>query len=294
MNAEDGSFLDFDFGGGRVYALGLTYADHLRETGERPGLPALFLKHCAPLPADSAAMALPDSHAIHASIASLDPALADWLTAKLGSVPALLDYEVEIGIALFDDATLQQLDDPGFQPALGYFVANDLTARSVQIAGEGAHDRLAFWSAAKSFPAFLPTGSRVWRPERPGPDASMLPDLLSDLLPDLVLETRVNGEVRQRASTRECLYSVRQMLQMAARAAPGGCLRSGDLVLTGTPAGIALSVPRWKRQLAQLLPRRQRIRAALQANLHNRRFLQPGDRLEFSAGWLGRCELLIK
>lgn len=285
MNCDampDGDFLDFDFTAGRVYALGLTYAGHIREAGERPGPPAVFLKQCQPLPA-GASVALPAPDAVAAAIARHDPALARWLSRQFGGVPALLDYEVEIGIALLGDASAAQLHDPAFRPAIGYFVANDVTARGIQIAGEGAADKLRFWSAAKSFPSFLPTGGKVWRPAGAHAEA----------LPELTLETRVNGELRQSASTRQCLYSVRQLLQGAARHAPDACLRRDDLVLTGTPAGIALCIPRWKRRVAQLLPRRARIRAAIRAGLGNPRFLQPGDRLQFGAGWLGSRELQV-
>lgn len=275
----DGDFADFDFEVGQVYALGLTYADHIRETGERPVPPAVFRKHCRPLPQARATVALPAPEALSAALAGLDATLA----RQFAPLPALLDYEVEVGIVLFEDASAQQLADPTFTPAVGYCVANDLSARGLQIAGEGATDKLRFWSAAKSFPDFLPVGERIWRPARPEAGA----------LPALTLHTRVNGELRQSASTRHCLYTVRQMLQFAARHAPGQRLRRHDLVLTGTPAGIALFVPRWQRRLAALLPRRARIRAGLAASLGNPRFLRPGDRLQFGAGWLGSRELII-
>lgn len=278
-----GEFFDFNADVGQVYALGLTYADHARETGQRRGPPAVFLKHCRPLAQDQPTVSLPAPHALSAALCALDPELAQWLTRQFAPFPPLLDYEVEIGIVLLEDVHEQQLGESAFHPAVGYFVANDLSARSIQIAGEGDADRLRFWSAAKSFPDFLPTGCKIWRPAQSHAGA----------LPDLTLQTRVNGELRQSASTRDCLYSVRQMLQAAAASAPDGILRRNDLILTGTPAGIALSVPHWKRHLAALLPRRMRIRAGIGANVGNPRFLKPGDRLQFGAGWLGSRELTI-
>lgn len=278
-----GDFLDFPADVGRIYALGLTYACHLRETGERPGAPAVFAKQCRPLPQDRTAIAMPAPDALADVLAGLDPALASCLARQSAPFPALVDYEVEIGVVLFEDVDARRLGDPAFQPEVGYVVANDLSARGIQIAGEGAADKLRFWSAAKSFPDFLPTGGKMWRPAKP--DAGMLPAL--------TLQTRVNGELRQSASTGGCLYSVRQMLLYAARQAPDERLCRHDLVLTGTPAGVALRVPQWKRRVATLLPRRMRIRAAINASLGNPLFLKPGDRLQFSAGWLGGRELAI-
>lgn len=280
---DQGQFLPFHFTGGRVFALGMTYADHRRETGEKPQTPVVFLKHCVPLSASQATLATPAASAIREAIDQLEPDLADWLGERFGTLPALLDYEVEIGMVMLEDVSRQQLNDTGCAPPIGLFVANDLTTRTVQIAGEGSVRKLDFWTAAKSFADFLPVGDRVWCAHTPQLDS----------LPSLTLETRVNGLVRQSASTHSLLYTPRQLLQYAVQHAPDGVLRRHDLILTGTPAGVALRVPAWKRRLAALLPRRQRIRAAIRSNLHNAQFLRPGDVLTFSAGWLGSRTLTI-
>ena len=49
--AADGQFRSFDFDPGCVHALGLTYADHIREIGEQPGVPVVFRKTCILRPA---------------------------------------------------------------------------------------------------------------------------------------------------------------------------------------------------------------------------------------------------
>lgn len=268
---------------GCVYALGMTYADHVRETGEQPGAPAVFIKRCQPLPSEQTHITPPSATALDAAIRALDPALADWLLSRLGALPVLLDYEVEVGIVLFEDVHLGQLDDVAFAPLMGYVLANDLTARSVQIAGEGAANKLDYWAAAKSFAHALPLGSPVWCPQTPDLQA----------MPDWTLQTRVNGELRQSASTTQLMYSPRELLRWAATCAPEGLLRAHNLVLTGTPAGVALSVPMWKRRLAALLPRRQRIALGIDSNRANPKFLQPGDVLEFSAQGLGQRRLVI-
>lgn len=280
-----GALIPFPVNGaaGRVFALGLTYADHLRETGEKPQDPVVFMKHCRPLPPTQTTVFTPPTPALRAAIARLEPALATWLDGRFATLPPLLDYEVELGILLRQDVSLQQLQDPVFAPQIGFFIANDLTARSVQIAGEGAAHKLDFWSAAKSFADFLPVGDTLWCPHTPQ----------LTYWPALTLQTRVNGQLRQSAHTSHLLYTPRQLLQRAAHHAPGGQLRQGDLILTGTPAGVALRVPAWKRRVAALLPRRLRIAAAIRSNQHHSAFLRPGDVLECSADWLGSRTLSI-
>lgn len=278
QGVADGAFLDFDFQTGAVYALGMTFADHMRETGESATAPVVFRKYCTPQPGQTV-VSTPSPAALQAAIAASDAELA----GRLPVLPALLDYEVEIGIALLQPVSLQQLQQADCQLEFGLFVANDITARSVQIAGEVGRNKVALWSAAKSFAGFLPVGAQLWRPFQP--------DLAS--FTDLLLQTWVNGELRQSAHSGLMLYSPRQLLCAAAALAPDGQLQQYDLLLCGTPAGIGLSIPAWKRRLATLLPPHWRVHAALCANRHNPRLLQPGDKVRCSAGWLGQSEIAI-
>ncbi len=205
-----GRFIPFELATGATYALGLTYAEHIRETGETPGQPVVFLKRCAATPSDQARIPPPPAQVLRDLLHGLDPEMAAVLTRQGSPIPALLDYEVEIGVVLFGEVSEAALVAGAPLPPLGFFLANDLTVRSIQIAGEGAANRLDFWSAAKSLPGFLPVGSRIWCPDGPGPET----------LPELVLETWVNGVLRQSASTQTVIYTLRQMLRCAAAAAP--------------------------------------------------------------------------
>lgn len=277
---QDGSISRFEPGAGRVFALGLTYAGHIRETGEKPGPPALFLKDCAPLVAP-AAVTIPPAESLLETLRRLDPVLAGELKRRLGTLPALLDYEVELGILLLEDL---QPETATTAPRLGFFLANDVTARSLQIAGQGSPRKLDFWSAAKSLPGFLPVGENLWIPAQPTRDS----------FPAITLETRVNGELRQSAATDDMIFNTGQMLEFASRLAPGGTLRAGDMILTGTPAGVAMSAPRWKRMLGALLPRPLAVAKGITGSIGNPQFLKPGDRLEFSGGWLGTVTLTIE
>ncbi len=96
---------------------------------------------------------------------------------------------------------------------LGFTVANDVTARDLQ-------RRDGQWTRGKGFDTFLPLG----------------PWIETDLAPaDILVQTRVNGEMRQMASTREMMFPVEQLIAFVSSVMT---LEPGDLILTGTPAGI--------------------------------------------------------
>jgi 2-keto-4-pentenoate hydratase/2-oxohepta-3-ene-1,7-dioic acid hydratase in catechol pathway len=87
------------------------------------------------------------------------------------------------------------------------------------------------------------------------------------------------------------LYSAAELVQFARAVAP---LEPGDLIMTGTPAGVALSVPRWQRALvAPLLGRFGRLGAALRKAHKGRRYLEPGDDIEMEAGPLGSVRATV-
>lgn len=95
----------------------------------------------------------------------------------------------------------------------GYTVANDVTARDLQ-RSDGQ------WTRAKGFDTFCPLG----------------PVIETDLdLTDAHIETRVNGEVRQSSSTAHLIHSVAKIV---AHASEAFTLLPGDVILTGTPAGV--------------------------------------------------------
>jgi len=96
----------------------------------------------------------------------------------------------------------------------GYTLANDVTCRDLQ-KKEGQ------WTRAKGWDTFCPVGP--WVSDEVDPAAG------------LVLETRVNGEVRQHGSTADFIFSIPQLLEYMTQAIT---LEPGDLVLTGTPAGV--------------------------------------------------------
>lgn len=97
---------------------------------------------------------------------------------------------------------------------LGYMVGNDVTARDLQ-------RRDGQWTRSKGFDTFCPLG----------------PWLETDFDPaDGVITCHVNGEMRQMASTRDMVFNVRQLIAFASSVMT---LEPGDIIMTGTPAGVA-------------------------------------------------------
>jgi 2-keto-4-pentenoate hydratase/2-oxohepta-3-ene-1,7-dioic acid hydratase in catechol pathway len=96
---------------------------------------------------------------------------------------------------------------------LGYTIANDVTARDLQ-------KRDGQWTRAKGFDTFLPLGPWV--------------ETEFDLT-DALVTCRVNNEMRQMASTREMVFSVPQLIAFISSVMT---LEVGDIILTGTPAGV--------------------------------------------------------
>jgi 2-keto-4-pentenoate hydratase/2-oxohepta-3-ene-1,7-dioic acid hydratase in catechol pathway len=170
----------------RIWALGLTFADHMQETGERSNAPLVFAKPCQPS-LGGGVLHVPSQKALRQALDGLNPARQMRLSERVPDWPVLLDYEVELGLILLDDWHVGEV-----LPSLGYVLVNDVTARSIQIAGLGADDPLKYWSAAKGFDGFLPMSRQMGRLE--GANA--------ETWPDMVLSTQVNGELRQRAHLR--------------------------------------------------------------------------------------------
>jgi 2-keto-4-pentenoate hydratase/2-oxohepta-3-ene-1,7-dioic acid hydratase in catechol pathway len=264
---------------GAIVALGLTYGDHVRETGQKidpSAPPTSFTKHARAFAPGAVRAQVPDSAAVLAALDELEPGLAAELRGRMPIVPPVMDYEGELAVVALGPIDDDQLAAGVAQP-LGLAAANDLTARLCQVLGETTERTLAYWAVAKSFPGFLPLAPAVWAP--PGGLAT---------LPELTVETRVNGELRQRASTKILIYPLAAIVR-AARAHLGRPLARGDVILTGTPAGVGLRMSPLKRRVAALVKDRFRKAELLVSSYAtSTALLRPGDLVEVDAGPAGR------
>ncbi|HEU0035692.1 MAG TPA: fumarylacetoacetate hydrolase family protein [Kofleriaceae bacterium] len=262
-----------------IVALGLTYGDHARETGQKldaSAPPTSFHKHVRAFAPGDGGVRVPASADVLAALEQVEPGIGAAIADRLPMIPAVMDYEGELAVVVLgaiDEAAL----DAGVPQPLGLACANDLTARFCQVLGETTDRPLDYWACAKSFPGFLPVAERVW-----APDGGLA------RLPELTLETRVNGEVRQHASTKLVMYSLAAMLR-AARAHLGRPLATGDVILTGTPTGVGMRMSPITRKVASLVKDRFRKAELLVSSYANASaLLRPGDVIEIDAGPAGR------
>jgi 2-keto-4-pentenoate hydratase/2-oxohepta-3-ene-1,7-dioic acid hydratase in catechol pathway len=138
--------------------------------------------------------------------------IADGEPIVLPAASARVEFEGEIGVVL--GARLWQASEAEARTAVrGVVALNDVTARDLQ-KSDGQ------WTRAKGFDSFCPLGA-----EQPAPD-----DLES-----LEVVTRLNGEERQRGRAAQMVFSVPRLLAYISAIMT---LEPGDVVATGTPAGV--------------------------------------------------------
>jgi 2-keto-4-pentenoate hydratase/2-oxohepta-3-ene-1,7-dioic acid hydratase in catechol pathway len=175
-----------------------------------------------------------------------------------------MDYEVEIGLVIARDIpvgttiTAEDLADY----IAGLVVTNDVSARDVQL------PQTQFYEA-KSYPTFTPVG----------PALVLLDADELKRFGDLRLQLRVNGEVRQNAVVEgDMIYPPLQALGALARFQR---LDAGDLVMTGTPVGTALSAPPKPIEIiGNLLPPAVKWKAFFKRQANNSKYLHDGDVVE--------------
>ncbi len=128
-----------------------------------------------------------------------------------------VEHEAELAVVIGKTGRWINMQD-AHQHIFGYTVANDVTARDLQ--------RLDLqWTRAKGFDTFCPLG----------------PWIETDFDPaDAVIRCRVNGDMRQMASTRDMVFTVRHLIAFASSIMT---LEPGDVLLTGTPAGVGPLLP---------------------------------------------------
>jgi 2-keto-4-pentenoate hydratase/2-oxohepta-3-ene-1,7-dioic acid hydratase in catechol pathway len=134
-------------------------------------------------------------------------------TILLPPASSRVDHEGELAIVIGHRASKLPPDSDPRAIIRGYTLANDVTARDLQ-------KKDGQWTRAKGFDTFCPVGPWVCDEVDPA---------------GLIIETRVNGELRQHGSTADFIFTIPQLLAYITAAIT---LEPGDLVLTGTPSGV--------------------------------------------------------
>jgi 2-keto-4-pentenoate hydratase/2-oxohepta-3-ene-1,7-dioic acid hydratase in catechol pathway len=128
-----------------------------------------------------------------------------------------VEHEAELGVVIGEGGRWIRPEEAD-EHILGYVPANDVTARDLQ-QSDGQ------WSRAKGFDTFCPLGPWI--------------DTEAESA-DLLITCTVNGQMRQMASTRDMVFPVRQLVAFISSVMT---LEPGDVLLTGTPAGVGPLTP---------------------------------------------------
>ncbi|PXX12156.1 fumarylacetoacetate hydrolase family protein [Mycolicibacterium moriokaense] len=175
-----------------------------------------------------------------------------------------LDYEVEIGLVVGQDIPVgTTISESKLSDYIaGLVVTNDVSARDIQL------PQTQFYEA-KSYPTFTPVG----------PALVLLDADELKRFSDLRLQLRVNGELRQSMVVGDdMIYRPVQALESLARFQD---LAAGDLIMTGTPAGTALSAPAKPIEvIGSLLPPAVKWKAFFNRQAKNTKYLKHGDVVE--------------
>jgi 2-keto-4-pentenoate hydratase/2-oxohepta-3-ene-1,7-dioic acid hydratase in catechol pathway len=123
-----------------------------------------------------------------------------------------VEHEAELAVIIGRRGRWIQPSD-ALNYIFGYTIANDVTARDLQ-RSDGQ------WTRGKSFDTFCPIGPWI--------------DTEFDAT-DVMITCHVNGEMRQMASTRDMVFHVNQLIAFSSSIMT---LEPGDIILTGTPAGV--------------------------------------------------------
>jgi fumarylpyruvate hydrolase len=186
----------------RIYCVGRNYAEHAAEMGhDTRESPFFFMK-----PAD----------------AVLPARAGEPVTMDYPSLTHDLHHEVELVVAIGDAAAgngrdVAEEDAPRL--IFGYAVGLDMTRRDLQAAAKKAGRP---WSVAKGFDHSAPIGA-IHRIEETGELATGAVTL------------EVDGTARQRGDLSDMIWNVRETIAWLSRA---WTLKPGDLIFTGTPAGV--------------------------------------------------------
>jgi 2-keto-4-pentenoate hydratase/2-oxohepta-3-ene-1,7-dioic acid hydratase in catechol pathway len=215
-------------------------ADAVGEALSRESQPAASARLLAPLLRPPKVIAIGLNYEGHRLETKADPpteptVFSKFATAIIGPhddvclprvAPRRVDYEAELAVVL--GATGRDVEEgEALSWVAGYTVANDVSARDWQTRKPNGQ-----WLLGKSFDTFLPLGPAV---------------VTADEIPDpghLQVTCAVSGEILQAANTSELIFGVPALIAYLSQVFT---LEAGDVILTGTPAGVGMArnPPRW-------------------------------------------------
>ncbi|MEM7134374.1 MAG: fumarylacetoacetate hydrolase family protein [Chloroflexota bacterium] len=232
----------------RLLAMGLNFADHREETGNtQESGETLFFRK--------------DDSSITSATGDIH-----WPGGS-----KLLDYEVEMGIVLKNAITQPTTVTAATigDYVAGVVLANDVSPRDLQSGGPFGQ-----WYKGKSYRTLCPLG----------PYLHIFEEGEATKLHDMQLKLWVNDELRQDAHTQSMITKPEEALSLASEFVD---LEPGDVLLSGTPGGVALRIPDKDAQAdAQFTPSfvstEEGMELFIQYALQSGKFLKPGDLIRCS------------
>ena len=190
----------------KIICLGTNYMDHIEETGlEVPKEPLIFPK------------------TLNCLITNNQPVIYPKYLSNNRNYNRV-DYEVELAFIVKDKCKNISLDDV-YNHILGYTVFNDITARKMQTKDIVSQKP---WFRSKSFDSFGPIGPVI-----------KTVDEIKDPH-NLNIELKVNGKIKQASNTKHLLFKIPETFEYITQLFT---MEPGDIIATGTPAGIGPVVP---------------------------------------------------
>jgi 2-keto-4-pentenoate hydratase/2-oxohepta-3-ene-1,7-dioic acid hydratase in catechol pathway len=150
------------------------------------------------------------------------------------------DYEAELVVVIGKEAS-EIAEEDALSYVFGYSIGNDLSARDLQM-------KTGQWLVGKSLDGFAPIGPYV-----------VTADELD--VSNLSVECKVNGEVRQSATTKDMIFSCAKLISYISHHMT---LKPGDVIFSGTPEGVIYGYPE-----------------------HQQQWLSPGDEMSVSIEGIG-------
>lgn len=139
-----------------------------------------------------------------------------------------VDYEAELAIVIGQTTRAVEKED-ALDHVFGYCVANDLSARDLQF-------RTSQWLLGKCLDHFCPIGPYLVTADEVGDPGR------------LGIRCQVNGDIRQDSNTSEMIFSCAELISYLSQYMT---LEAGDIILTGTPAGVIAGAPPEERRWLQ-------------------------------------------
>ncbi|WP_375433557.1 fumarylacetoacetate hydrolase family protein [uncultured Friedmanniella sp.] len=229
----DLSGLVFDLTGDFLASDGLQHVRAALDAGELPRVETEGVRVGAPIARPSAVICIGMNYAAHAAESGASPPEQPVIFLKTPNtvagpydpvaIPrgsAKTDWEVELAVVIGQRASYLDSPAQSLSHIAGFTVCDDLSERAFQLEVSGGQ-----WSKGKSCAGFTPTGPYL-----------VTPDEVDHA--NLRLRSWVNGEPRQDSSTADLIFGVEEIVFELSQYL---VLEPGDLVLTGTPEGVALS-----------------------------------------------------